>query len=112
MALWDLASPIFLGAFLALVSVIMLMGKTHKLLRGPKALLAWINGGRRACGRRRHAKKKHRAPAARKQAMRRQWKMARRWKKPAVGGGITKVFAVPTPAPSSLMGTVGATSAA
>lgn len=34
--LWPLVSPIFLGTFLALVAVILLMGKAHKLTRGPR----------------------------------------------------------------------------
>ena len=34
--LWPLVSPIFLGTFLALVAIIVLMGKAHKLTRGPR----------------------------------------------------------------------------
>lgn len=103
MALWQTASPIFLGAFLALVAVIILMGKTHKLLRGPKALAAWINGDggcRRKYGRK-HGRKH--GPAARKHDMRRQWKVPRRWKKKPVNATPTpKVYAVPTPAPTAM----------
>ena len=54
MALWELSAPVFVGTFLALVAVLMMMGKTHKLLRGPMALASWIAGG----GERKHRCKK------------------------------------------------------
>lgn len=94
MALWELTAPVFLGAFLALVCVLMLMGKTAKLLRGPRSLARWINGG--SCG-----------PKTNK-PYRRQWKRMRKWKAPETPRATT-VVAVPTPAPSSLVGTLGAT---
>lgn len=80
MALWELSAPIFLGTFAAIVLVIMLMGKTHELLRGPTALARWINGhddGGRSC--RRPVTSARRGPARRP----------------------LKLLAVPTPAPQA-----------
>lgn len=44
MAIWELASPIFLGTFLTVVVVLVLMDKGHKLLRGPMRLWNWTTG--------------------------------------------------------------------
>lgn len=43
-ALWELAPPIFLGTFLAIVAVIFLANKQRKLLRGPARLANWLFG--------------------------------------------------------------------
>lgn len=52
-ALWELAPPVFLGTMLAIIAVMLLMGKHRKLLRGPRRLAAWMYGGqcsgRRGC---------------------------------------------------------------
>lgn len=42
-------TQIFLGNFLALVLVIVLMGKLRKLLQGPRKLLMWVTGTPRKC---------------------------------------------------------------
>lgn len=42
-------TQIFLGNFLALVLVILLMGKLRKLLAGPRKLLMWVTGAPRKC---------------------------------------------------------------
>lgn len=128
MALWDLSAPIFFGTFLALVAVIVLMGKAHKLLRGPKALLAWIDHGDRRhhrCQRGRvshgsssgwKASGKHAGgtahathagcgagtPATRKAMMTRQWKVGKKWSTAATkasSGPATTMKVVAVPTP-------------
>jgi len=109
MALWELSLPIFVGAFLALVVVIMLMGKTHKLLRGPRALVNWINGRdrchakvKKACHMKK-AKKAHRRPKwADRPALRRQWKRPRQWRRSSAPPAVT------TSAPSAVTTSVPA----
>lgn len=69
MAFWNQVAPAFLGQFLALICVVMLMGKTRKLLVGPHRFVEWINkssqyrrwrhGGRRHVNKKKkHVKKK------------------------------------------------------
>lgn len=50
-ALWELAPPVFLGTLLAIVAVMMLMGRHRKLMRGPRMLAAWLYGDSRCSGR-------------------------------------------------------------
>lgn len=50
MALWDLASPIFLGTFAAIVAVMLLANRGRVLLRGPSRLVRFIIGGGRYGG--------------------------------------------------------------
>lgn len=47
--IWELATPVFVGVLLALLAVIFLMGKAHKLTRGPKMLVRRLRAGLRGC---------------------------------------------------------------
>lgn len=119
---WELASQIFTGVFLALAAILALMGKARKLLRGPKALAAWVNGaGAGGCRRHRALPSRTSEPRRwKKPVLRRQMKVARRWKKPVAAGQratgapsrLTKVFAVPTPAPAPTGTPLGSTAPA
>lgn len=44
MALWELATPVFVGTFMVVVVTLMLMGKVQKLLRGPRRAMSWAFG--------------------------------------------------------------------
>lgn len=91
--LWELTLPVFFGAFLALVTVLALMGKLHKLKRGPRAFVAWLNGGS-ACRARPYKKyKKHHVYNQRHH---------RQWRRPRVFP-TTAAPAATTAAPASSM---------
>lgn len=38
---WELTTPIFMGTFMAMSLMLILMGKIHKLFRGPRMFFAW-----------------------------------------------------------------------
>lgn len=108
MALWELAWPIFVGTFLALACMLALMGKARKMLKGPRKLIAWINAetsprrhhARHYVRRRRHhewrAASTHADSATREESTK---PVLLRSLRKVMKRPITKVIAVPTPAP-------------
>ena len=48
-ALWELAPPIFLGVFLAIVAIALLLNMQGTLLRGPRLLANALFAPRHAC---------------------------------------------------------------
>jgi hypothetical protein len=65
MVLWELTPPIFLGAFLAVVALMLLTGTHGQLARGPRRLSAWlfgcpVHGGPCRCHDRHHHGRKKR----------------------------------------------------
>lgn len=48
---WNLLAPIFVAVLSALVALVALLGRAGELLRGPRALVDWLNAPAGSCGR-------------------------------------------------------------